>query len=661
MSRSFVSGALVAAAVLWSAAAARAQDSVTVAPGAEYRASAFKRLFLGSNWRDLWTTPVRVQVLDLDRFAGGLEPVREGGGMQSRTLHFLGADGRRYIFRSINKYALRGLPGDVQRTPAGALVQDQVSALHPFNAAPVPRMLEALGILHVAPVLRVMPDDPRLGELRDFAGMLGWIEPQPDEGPDDEPLFFGSEKIKGTDNFYDDLNDEHGHRLDAREFLRARLFDFVIGDTDRGSDQWKFARYGQEGAYSWRPIPRDRDWAFMRPDSWLIGMAVAAYEKFVPWTPAYPSIEAQTYSSHLLDRRLLASLTREDFMAEADIVRERLTDEVIAAAVRDLPPELVPGNAERLAATLRVRRNNIGGPALAFYDWLASAVDVRGTDERDRVEVTRRDDGTVHVALYAIAAPVATNSGNGDPYYERLFRPEETREIRVYLHDDDDVGIVRGSGPSRIMIRIIGGGGADQLLDRTSGHHVRFYDDEGVNDIELAPQTTFSADAYRPPAPTEGLRAGSGWAPDYGRDSGWSPAFDYREGAGVIIGYGPGRLQYGFRRLPYKFDIGARALYGTRSGGFGVDALADYRFENSANALRLHARATQFESTRFFGYGNDTPDSAAATLVLRDEIVVHPAFVHHFGWRTEFRPADDDNSDPGDKVPEQLEDDEEEE
>ena len=86
----------------------RAQE-VTVVPGPDYDASGFARFWLGDGWRSLWLTPVRVPVLDLGSFAGGLTPERQGGGNQSITLHMVDADGVGWIFRSIDKYPEQGL------------------------------------------------------------------------------------------------------------------------------------------------------------------------------------------------------------------------------------------------------------------------------------------------------------------------------------------------------------------------------------------------------------------------------------------------------------------------------------------------------------------------------------------------------------------------
>lgn len=79
-------------------------DSVTVVAGPRYDAAGgLKQRPLGAGYRELWTTPIRVKRLDLSRTGGGLRPRRSGGGRQTVTLHFDGRDGRRYVFRSVDK------------------------------------------------------------------------------------------------------------------------------------------------------------------------------------------------------------------------------------------------------------------------------------------------------------------------------------------------------------------------------------------------------------------------------------------------------------------------------------------------------------------------------------------------------------------------------
>ncbi|MFL5493088.1 MAG: hypothetical protein ACJ8DC_01770, partial [Gemmatimonadales bacterium] len=69
-------------------AAGASSDTVVITPGARYRAGGLHTLFFGKHYRDLWATPIRVEVLDLSRFAGGLRPTKRGGGKQTRSLRF---------------------------------------------------------------------------------------------------------------------------------------------------------------------------------------------------------------------------------------------------------------------------------------------------------------------------------------------------------------------------------------------------------------------------------------------------------------------------------------------------------------------------------------------------------------------------------------------
>ena len=59
---------------------------------------------------------VKVEVLDLNNFAGGLVPIKRGGGLQTKSLRFIGADGRIWKFRSLDKDPSKVLPEDVKES-----------------------------------------------------------------------------------------------------------------------------------------------------------------------------------------------------------------------------------------------------------------------------------------------------------------------------------------------------------------------------------------------------------------------------------------------------------------------------------------------------------------------------------------------------------------
>src|SRR5262245_28523089 len=71
---------------------------VIVVPGKEYAAGSLHRLILGTQYRELWATPIEVPVLDLEHFAGGLKPEKRSGSRQTVGLRFKAADGLEYNF-----------------------------------------------------------------------------------------------------------------------------------------------------------------------------------------------------------------------------------------------------------------------------------------------------------------------------------------------------------------------------------------------------------------------------------------------------------------------------------------------------------------------------------------------------------------------------------
>ncbi|HKC10578.1 MAG TPA: hypothetical protein VKI41_00825, partial [Vicinamibacteria bacterium] len=97
-----------------------------VAIGPKYKANGFHRWLWGTDYRPLWTTPIRVEVLNLQTFGGGLKPLFRVGGRETKGLAMKGADGRDYTFRGIDKDPTSILPEDLQDTWAKSLIQDQI-------------------------------------------------------------------------------------------------------------------------------------------------------------------------------------------------------------------------------------------------------------------------------------------------------------------------------------------------------------------------------------------------------------------------------------------------------------------------------------------------------------------------------------------------------
>ena len=265
-------------------------SSATVTAGARYGAGWVHQVLLGAHYRDLWATPIRVEVLDLARFGGGLTPLKRGGGRQTKSLRLRSADGHVYAFRSVDKDPAAAMPPELRATFVERLLQDQISSSHPAGALVVSPLLRAAGVYHAEPRLVTMPDDPRLDSFPEFKGMLGQLEERPTVDPEEDIAFEGAEKIASTQKLWERLTRDSRERVDSRAFLAARLLDVFVGDWDRHPDQWRWARFDQGDLHVWRPIPRDRDQAFSRLDGVLPGLARYYFPDLVGFgAPAPPN------------------------------------------------------------------------------------------------------------------------------------------------------------------------------------------------------------------------------------------------------------------------------------------------------------------------------------------------------------------------------------
>jgi hypothetical protein len=72
---------LLALTLMTTALGLAATRQVVADPGLE--ASPSHKFWWGDAYRDVWTTPIEVEVLDLRKEGGGLEIVRQVGGMQT--------------------------------------------------------------------------------------------------------------------------------------------------------------------------------------------------------------------------------------------------------------------------------------------------------------------------------------------------------------------------------------------------------------------------------------------------------------------------------------------------------------------------------------------------------------------------------------------------
>ncbi len=580
-------------------------DTVLVTPRGRYPAGPLHRWVLGNGHRELWATPIPAMVLDLGSFAGGLTPLRTGGGQQTRSLRLQGADGVVYNFRSIDKDASRTLDPILQQSLAADILQDQIASLFPLSSMVVAPLLDAAGIFHPQPQLVVLPDHPALGEFREsFAGLLGWLEIRPDEGAIGT-VFATSDRVVGTPRLFERVEAGSDNLVNQECFLRARLMDFLVGDWDRHPDQWRWIGFEREVAGRastvFEPIPRDRDWAMARLDGVFTTFSWIPWPQYTGFSAQLPRVFRISWNGRGLDRRYLNELDREAFLQTAVDLQTLLTDSVVRSAVRRLPDAYYEQVGSEFEFALLARRDGLSEMASDFYDLLSGWVDIDATDEDEWVQIERETGGDLIVRVFDMR--------NGEPrpvpWYTRRFRPSETREVRLYLRGGDDRLSISGDGPATILLRVVGGGGDDHLSDSTGGARIRFYNHRGDNTFAAAPGTVVDDHDYETPddpaSAEHGARSrdwGARWIP--------RPTVSYASSAGMIVGLGAGRTGFGFRQYPWASQLNMAASIGLGSGR--IQGSVDYDFSVLGDRLRNRTSLVleTASARRFYGYGNAT-------------------------------------------------------
>jgi hypothetical protein len=598
------------------------------APGPEYRASGLHKLLLGKEYRSLWTTPITVPVLDLRTYAGGLRPVSKGGGQETKSLLLVAPDGREFFFRSVDKDPSASLPPELRPTVAGRVMRDQTSSAFPTAPLVVARLLTSAGIPHGESRLFVLPRNGGLGEFEtDFAGVMGFLEDRIGAPTGPGAHWGGATEIIGSDSLFARAARSPDDRVDARALLTARLFDVMIGDWDRHSDQWRWARFGNTLPRQWVPIPLDRDQAFVKYDGFLLGVARASAPQLTNFGPNYSYMPGATWNGRDLDRHFLVELDWPEWKSAASALQAKLTDPVIDDAVRSLPPEAYRLKGAMLAASLRARRDRLLDAAGKYYRLLAERVDVHGTDGSDQARLTREPDGEVEVTL----SRDGTVSG-GTPYFQRRFEPGTTKEVRVFLEGGDDFAVIQGQKGGGPTLRVIGGEGQDRLVDSSRAGNERFYDDPGgpartegfPHKVDRRPYTIQKKKPTDPPPRDWGMR----WVPNT-----WA---SYGPDLGLFVGGGRTLTIYRFRKLPYASRHRFRAGFATGPTSYRVDYRGDFRRENSRNYTELIARASGIDVISFRGFGNEiaAPQSNEFYRVTQNAFSLYPLMVFSLSGQT---------------------------
>jgi len=571
--------------------------------------SGFHKFLWGKRYRDDYSTPVPAKVVYLDTLMGGLKPFRKGGGTQSKTLHLKAENGKRYVMRAMRKEAEQLLQaaifsdqyveGQFKNTVSEALLEDTFSGAHPYAPFTLATLSDAINLAHLNPKLYYVPKQEALGQYNeDFGNELYLFEEHPSDGHTDLATGnFKGEIVSTVDMIAEVLSDE-SKVVDETEYVKARLFDMLIGDSDRHQDQWRWMVFEEDDKTIYKPLPRDRDLAYsIMSDGFLFGTIVKLIpmaRKFRKYEPDLKDVKGFNRSAFALDVAFIKESNKSVWEEQVKLIQSQITDELIDQAFDNMPKEVDANTIVHIKNTLKERRKNLPLIADRYLKLINKYAVITATNKDDYIRVKALEKGAVEVSLYR-----KKDDTIKDRFHHRIYYPKATKEIWVYGLDDEDTFEVQGK-VSKIKVRFIGGQNNDDYKVE-HGKNIVIYDYKSKkNDV------------------TQAKKARIKLTDDYNTN-----VYDYRKlknnsnqilpllGAnpddGLKVGLVNSYTVYGFERNPFTSKHQIKGAYYFSTNGYELNYKGE--FANVLGSLNLgivsHFQSPNY-SVNFFGYGNET-------------------------------------------------------
>jgi hypothetical protein len=574
------------------------------------------RFLWGKHYRKYYSMPIHVKAVSLDTLYGGLKPTIEGGGHQSRSLRLEDKNGREFVMRALRKSATRFLQSvafkdqsvekDFRDTYAENFIMDFYTTSHPYTPLVVAKMADRIGVNHSNPVLYYVPKQNTLGLFNEeFGNELYYIEERPMDKFSNLSSFGKPPKIVGTDDVLANIDDDEKYEIDEKAYIRARLFDMLIGDWDRHQDQWRWGEYKEKDKVIYRPIPRDRDQAFTKYDGNLLSilMNIPALRHMRGFSQHLKNVKWFNREAYNLDQALVTRADEKTWVEQANYIMTNLTDADIDKAFANLPKEIKDATTDRIKLQLKIRKKDIAEYAQEYYKTLMRTVLVVGTEKKDKFVITRMGNST-KVQTYRMKK-------EGEKLIaERTYHCPETKELWIYGLGDDDFFEVNGHGNKKIRVRLLGGQNNDTYYIR-SGKRVTIYDfkskknnffNEGGARMVLSDEYEVNTYDYE--------------KPKYNVFAGY-PMIGFNPDDGVKIGGVVNYTVNGFNRFPYSQKHTVRGNYYFATSGYelaykGIFPHAIGKWDLIVDAMYTSPNFT----ANFWGFGNETINDHKKTKEL---------------------------------------------
>ena len=570
--------------------------------------------FWGQRYRDIYATKVSAPTVNLDTLFGGLKVLRKGGGHQSKSLRLVNKNGQEYVMRALRKSAEvylqsmvfkdQYMVGRLKGTYTESLLMDFYTGSHPYAPFTIGTLSDAVGIYHTNPVLYYVPKQNVIkGYTQEFGDQLYMIEERTDDGHGDKQSFGFANKMESTDDVLMKLRKDENFKVDTKAYVKARLFDMLIGDWDRHTDQWRWAKFKDKktGEISYKPVPRDRDQAFsIMGDGAFMNITtrtVPSLKLMEGFKEEIRNVKGFNGSpmTFALDMALLPETSAELWEEQAAFLQKNITAEVIDHAFLNFPVEVRGATTKEIKRVLLSRKEDLIQTAKKYYQVLNKYAIIKGTDKDDYFTITGIEGSKIKVEGHRIK-----NGKKEKLFFSKTYAKPITKEIWIYGLDDKDYFEVKNIARKMPKLKIVGGQNND-TYDVLNSKSVILFDSKlkkntlkNTQGAKALFTSNYQTNTYQPirlKSSNNQLIPKIGFNPDDGLSLGLSNSYTYE----------------GIRKNPFtrRHTLQGQFYYATK--GFDLQYKGEFANVIGKANLELLAKITSPNfSVNFFGFGNET-------------------------------------------------------
>lgn len=561
----------------------------------------------GKHYGDMYQKEFTVKTALLDTLYHGLKPVGIEQYSTSRFLTLKDKKGNEYWLTPVKKdihdflqthsFQTKSENEPFQKTITQDFLEDYFTTIYPFATLGIADLSKAIGVHTLKPELYYIPKSNQFYPFHEkFGDELYLITKKPSSLQKNATEFGNPDFIIDTDDLLYTLQTEKDHQIDVASYMKARLFDMLIGDWDRHAAHYRWAgkKVGTKTIYT--PIPFHRDQAFAKYDGAFLSLLkqIPALGQMHHYGKRLKKSSTFNSEAYTLDLALLSQATEKDWTDAAIYMQSHLTNQVIDEAFDAMTLNQENHHTRQLKDNFKNRIKKLRKTAKKHHQFLEKKVIVVGTKLDDTFFISRLDKKRTQITVY---------QGKALPQniiFEKTFTRKNTKEIWVYGLEGNDSIHAEGKNTRHSRLKIIGGQGLD-FYRIDAGKKVSVYEfPENVSQIYASKDTKIHLSNdyeingydYNKPANNQ-LNA--------------SPLIGFNPDDGLRLGAKIEFLEKGFKSKPFtqKHVLSSNYYFATQGYDIAYQNTLKKIYKDWDFILDAGLTSSNF-AMNFFGYGNET-------------------------------------------------------